>query len=120
MLGCAGIFGIGWYGRGLKEDSDALRIERAATAGANKAGAVVVAAFDKLRPRYTTINNEVTRATNEDPRYRDPACYHSDAVWLQLSAAYEALGLPPLDRAGLPQPAPASGSQPAGNDARPD
>jgi hypothetical protein len=112
--------GAGWYVRSLKADSDALMIERAATAGANKAGAVVVGAIDKLRPRFTTITNEVHRATETEARYRDAACFHSDAVWLQLSAAYQAIGGPALDRTGLPPAAPASGSQPGADHAGPD
>lgn len=112
--------GAGWYVRSLKADSDALLIERAATAGANKAGAVVVASIGKLRPRFTTITNEVHRATETEVRYRDAGCFHTDAVWLQLSAAYEAAGGAPLDRAGLPDTTPPGGSQPAADHAGPD
>ncbi len=103
----------GWYVRGLKADSDSLLIERAATAAANASGDKVIGAIGSLRPRYVTITNEVTRAADAEPRYRDPGCFHSDAVWLQLSAAYEAIGGPPLDRAGLPPAASPGGSQPA-------
>lgn len=113
------IFAAGWQGRGYKEDSDELKIQRAAIAGANAAGDKVIGAIGKLRPRYLTITNEVTRASDQAPQYRDPACYQSDAVWLQLSAAYQELGLPPLDRASLPPAAPTSGPQPVTDDTRP-
>lgn len=112
--------GAGWYARGLKADSDALLIERAAVASADKAGAVVVASIGKLRPKYTTITNEVVRETATEVRYRDAACMHTDGVWLQLSAAYEAAGGAPLDRAGMPAAAPASGSDAAADHAGPD
>ncbi len=120
LAAAAVLFACGWYGRGLKADSEALLIERAATAAGNAAGDRVTGAIGKLRPRFTTITNEVHRATETEVRYRDAGCFHTDAVWLQLSAAYEAAGGPPLDRAGLPAATPASGSEPAADHAGPD
>lgn len=110
VLAALAAFTAGWLVHGWKSDSEALALERGARAGAEAAGDRITAALAKVRPVYTTINRRVEHETRIEPRYTDPGCFHSDAVWLQISAAYEALGYPALDRGGLPE-APAAPSR---------
>lgn len=101
-------FATGWNVANWRRDSLELAVVEAAEKGAVASRAAIVSAVQELRPKYTTINREVQRETRIEPRYLSADCEHTDAVWVQISAAYEALGYPPLDRAGVPA-APAPG-----------
>lgn len=101
-------FATGWNVANWRRDSMELVVARAAEASGAASRSSIVSAVQKLRPVYTTINRKVEHETRIEPRYLSADCEHTDAVWVQISAAYEALGYPPLDRTGVP-PAPAPG-----------
>jgi hypothetical protein len=101
-------FATGWNVANWRRDSLELAVVEAAEKGAVASRAAIVDAVKELQPKFVTINRTVERETRVEPRYLDSACSHTDDVWLQISAAYETLGYPPLDRAGVPA-APAPG-----------
>lgn len=101
-------FATGFKVANWRRDSMELAVVEAAEKGAVASRAAIVDAVQELQPKFVTINRTVERETRVEPRYLDSACSHTDGVWLQISAAYEALGYPPLDRAGVPA-APAPG-----------
>lgn len=112
-LGAAAIALAGAFTAGVKvsnwrHDSQQLAIEEDRQATAEALKTIIVDAVKGLRPKYTTIQNEVQRETRIEPRYLSADCEHTDAVWLRISAAYEALGYPPLDRTGVPPASPTS------------
>lgn len=107
-VGIAAIaFVLGWQVSNWHRDSMELVALEAADRAALASREAIVSAVNGLRPKYVTINREVQRETRIEPRYLSADCEHTDAVWLQISAAYEALGYPPLDRAGVPESGPA-------------
>jgi len=108
-------FGVGWKVCNWRHDSLQLAVTQAAEKAGEAAAVNIVGAIQALRPKYTTIRNEVQRETRIEPRYVAAECQHTDAVWVQISAAYEALGYPPLSGVGLPKPSPASGPDTGGN-----
>jgi hypothetical protein len=100
-------FATGFKVANWRRDSMELVVAQAAEASGAASRSSIVSVVQKLRPVYTTINRKVEHETRIEPRYHSAECEHTDAVWLQISAAYEALGYPPLDRAGVPEsPAP--------------
>jgi hypothetical protein len=101
-------FATGWKVANWRRDSMELAVMDAAEKASAASRDAIVSAVQELRPKYVTINRKVEHETRIEPRYLSADCEHTDAVWLQISAAYEALGYPPLDRTGVPA-APAPG-----------
>ncbi len=97
-----GAFTAGWKVNNWRHDSQKLAIQEAAMEAGKAATDASVAAIKTLTPKFTTIRQETIRETRVEPRYLDPGCNHTDAVWLRLQAAYEAAGGQGSSGTGVP------------------
>lgn len=103
----AGSFTAGWKTNGWRIKSQEAAIEEAAVKAGQAATDAAVTAIQGLRPKFTTIKQDTIRETHIEPRYLAGDCSHTDPVWMQLRAGYEAAG-GSLGSGTVVQPAPVS------------
>lgn len=116
-LVAAGGFGAGWRINGWRIAAEQQRVDDVEQRATTAATTAAVQAIQQMRPVINNIRQETIRETHVEPRYLATDCSHTDAVWLQLGAAYTAAGGSLGGAAGLPA-APIPGRPDAGRDDR--